>query len=45
VIEGKIDGRLKVTEKPERRRKQLLDIFEEAEGYCKLKTRTLDRPL
>jgi hypothetical protein len=44
IIEGKIGG-ITVTGKQERRRKQLLDNFEETRGYCKLKEEALIRTL
>jgi len=37
VIEGNIEGRIKVTERQERRRKQLLDNLEGNGSYCELK--------
>jgi len=42
VIEGKIEGRIKVKVRRGRRLKQLLDDLEEKRGYCKLKEETLD---
>jgi len=42
VIEGKIDGRVKVKGRRERRRKPLLDDIEEKLGYWKLKEKALD---
>jgi hypothetical protein len=42
VIEGKIEGRLKVTG---RRRQQLLDDLQKKRGYCKLKQEALDPTL
>jgi hypothetical protein len=45
VIEGKIEGRIEVTERRERRRKQLLDDLKETRGYYKLKEKVLDRTL
>jgi hypothetical protein len=42
VIEGKIDGRIKVKGIGERRRKQLLDDLREKRGYRKLKEEELD---
>jgi hypothetical protein len=44
-IEGKIEGRIEVTERRVRRRKQLLDDWEEKKGYWKLKEEALDRCL
>ena len=43
VIEGKIEGRIQVTGRRGRRRKQLLVHFKEAGGYWKLKEEALDR--
>jgi hypothetical protein len=43
VIEGKIEGRTEVTGRRERRRKQLLDDYNEKKGYWKLKGAALDR--
>jgi hypothetical protein len=37
VIKGKIQGRIDVTGRRERRRKKLLDYLKEKRGYCKLK--------
>jgi hypothetical protein len=37
VIEGKIEGRLDVTGRRKRRRKQILDDMNEKRGYWKLK--------
>jgi hypothetical protein len=45
VIEGKIEGRIKVTRRRGRRRKQLLDDLKEKRGYCKLKEEALDRTM
>jgi hypothetical protein len=42
VIEGKIDGRIKVKGRPERRSKQLLDDLKEKKEYWKLKQEALD---
>jgi hypothetical protein len=42
VIEGKLEGRIEVMERPERRHKQLLDDFKEERGYWKLKEGALD---
>jgi len=35
VIEGKIEGRIEVKGRRERRRKQLLDGLKDNRGYCK----------
>jgi hypothetical protein len=43
VIEGKLEGRIEVTGRQGRRRKQLLDDLKEKRGYFKLKEETLDR--
>jgi hypothetical protein len=43
VIEAKIEGRIEVTGRRGRRRKQLLDDLKEKRGYWKLKEETLDR--
>ena len=45
VTEGKIEGRIEVTEKRGRRCKQLLDDHKEKRGYCKVKEEALDRIL
>jgi len=45
VIEGKIEGRMEVTERREKRRRQLLDDLKENRRSCKLKDEALDRPL
>ena len=45
VIEGKLEERIKVTERRARRRKQLLDNPKETSGYWKLKEEVLDRSL
>jgi hypothetical protein len=45
VIEGKLEGRIETTGRRGRRRKQLMDDFEEKRRYCKLKEETLDRTL
>ena len=37
IIEEKVEGRIEVTERQERRCKQLLDDLRENRGYCKLK--------
>jgi hypothetical protein len=44
VIEGKREGRIGVTGKRGRRRKQLLDDLNETRGYWKLKEEELERP-
>jgi hypothetical protein len=44
VIEGKVEGRIEITGRRERRRKQLLDVLKE-KRYCKLKEEALDRTL
>jgi hypothetical protein len=41
VIEGKIEGKVKVTGKRGRRRKKLLDDFKEKTNYWKLKEEAL----
>jgi len=43
VIEEKINGRIEVTGRRGRRRKQLLDNLKEKLWYCKLKEDALDR--
>jgi hypothetical protein len=43
VIEGKLEGRMEVTERRGRRRKQLLDDPKEKRRYWKLKEEALDR--
>jgi hypothetical protein len=45
VIEGKLEARIKVTERRARRRKQLLENPKETRGYWKLKKEVLDRNL
>jgi hypothetical protein len=45
IIEGKVEGRIYVTGRRVRRRKQLLDDVTERGGYCKLKEEMLDRTL
>jgi hypothetical protein len=45
VIGGKIEGRMEVTGKRGRRRKQLLDDLKENRRYGKLKEETRDRTL
>jgi hypothetical protein len=42
IIEGKIEGKIKVTEKRDRRRKLLPDDFTETTGYWKLNKEALD---
>ena len=41
TIEGKLEGRIEVTERQVRRRKQLLDRIKETTGYWKLKAGAL----
>jgi hypothetical protein len=43
VIEGQIKGRIEVTGRQGRRRKQPLANVKEKRGYCKFKVETLDR--
>jgi hypothetical protein len=43
VIEGKLEGRIEVMGRRERRHKQLLDDLKEKRGYRKLKEEALDR--
>jgi hypothetical protein len=45
VMLGKIEGRIEVTGRRERRRKQLLDDVKEKRRYWKLKEEALDRTL
>jgi hypothetical protein len=45
VIERKIEGRIEVTGRRKRRRKQLLNYLKEKRGKCKLKEEALDRPV
>jgi hypothetical protein len=45
VIEGKLEGRIEMTGRRGRRRKQLLDDLKEKRIYCKLKEELLDRTL
>ena len=45
VIEGRKDGRIEVTGRRGRKRKQLLDDHKEIIGYCKLKEETLNRSM
>jgi hypothetical protein len=44
-VEGKVEGRIEVTERRGRRRKQLLYDFKEKREYCKLKEEALDYTL
>jgi hypothetical protein len=43
VTEGKIKGRIEVTESRGRRRKKLLDVLGDRRGYSNLKEEALDR--
>jgi hypothetical protein len=45
VIEGKIEGRIEVRGRRERRCKQLVDHLKKRRGYCKLKEKALYRSL
>jgi hypothetical protein len=45
VIEGKLDGRIEMTGRRGRRRKQLLDDLKEKRRYLKLKEEALDRTI
>jgi hypothetical protein len=45
VIEGKLEGRIEITGKRGRRRKQLLDDLKERTRYWRLKEEALDRTL
>ena len=45
VIEGKIEGRMEVTGRQERRSKQILDDLQEKRRCWKLKEEVLDRTL
>jgi len=45
ITQGKRGGRIEVTIRLGRRRKQLLDDLKEARRYCKLKQEALDRTL
>jgi hypothetical protein len=45
VTDGKIEGRIEVTEGRGRRNKELLDDLKEKRGYCKLKEEALGRTL
>jgi hypothetical protein len=42
VIEGKLEGRIEMTGRRGRGRKQLLDDLKEKRRYCKLKEKALD---
>jgi hypothetical protein len=43
LIEGKLEGRIEMTGRRGRRRKQLLDCLKEGERYWRLKEEALDR--
>jgi hypothetical protein len=43
VIEGKVEGRIEMTGRLGRRRKQLLDDLKEKKRYWKLKEEAVDR--
>jgi hypothetical protein len=43
VIEGKLEGRIEMTGRRGRRRKQLLDYLKDKRRYWKLKEEALDR--
>jgi hypothetical protein len=45
VIEGKLEGRIEMTGRRGRRRKQLLDDLKEKKRYCKLKEKALDHTM
>ncbi|GFG30527.1 hypothetical protein Cfor_05823 [Coptotermes formosanus] len=45
VIEEKLEGRIEITGRRGRRRKQLLDDLRETRGYWELKEEALDRTL
>ena len=45
VTEGKMGGRIEVTGRRGRRRKQLMDYLKKKRGYWKLKEKALDRTL
>jgi hypothetical protein len=45
VIKGKIEGRMEVTRRRERRRKPPVDDLKEKSGYSKLKEEAIDRTL
>jgi hypothetical protein len=42
AIEGKVEGRIEVTERRGRRRKQPRDDLQETRGYCKFRQQALD---
>jgi hypothetical protein len=44
-VEGKIEGRIEVTGRRGRRRKQILDDLEEKRGFWKLKEEALEHTL
>jgi hypothetical protein len=43
LLKHVIEGKIEVTGRPGRRRKQLLDDLKEKRRYCKLKEEALDR--
>jgi hypothetical protein len=45
VIEGKLEGRIEMTGRGGRRRKELLDDLKEKRRYWKLKEEALDRTM
>jgi hypothetical protein len=45
IIEETVAGRIEVTGRGGRRRKELLDDVKETRGYCKWKEKALDRTL
>ena len=45
VVEGKVEGRIEVTERGGRRCKELLDGLKEKTGYWGLKEETIDHTL
>jgi uncharacterized protein (UPF0335 family) len=45
VIDGKIEGRIEVTERRERRRKQLLDDLKEMEDIESTKSQSLENSI
>jgi hypothetical protein len=45
VIEGKIKGGIEMTGRRGRRRRKLLDDFNEMRGYCHLEEEALDRTM
>jgi hypothetical protein len=45
VLEGKLEGRMEMTGRRGRRRKQLLNDLKEKRRYWKLKEETLDRTM